>query len=126
MWHIILSSALALLFLVTGAGKVLGLAFAERNRDELEVPPGFWRLVGVLEWAGVIGLILGNWAPAIGLAAAIGLGLLMVGAVVARFRAALRSGQPIREIRGLDRAVSLDVAVLALAVITAVLIIRGI
>ena len=125
MWHVILSVVLALLFLLTGSGKVLGLAFANRNRERLDVSPTFWRITGVLEWAGAVGLIAGVWVPALGVAAAVGLGVLMVGAVVARLRAALRTGQPIREIRGLDRAVSLDVLVLALAAITAVLIVRG-
>ena len=125
MWHIIVSAVLALLFLATGAGKVLGLAFANRNRDALEVPPLFWRLTGVLEWAGAAGLVIGIWIPPLGVAAAIGLGVLMVGAIVARIRAAVLSGQPLREITGLDRAVSLDVVVLALTVITVVLIVRG-
>ncbi len=125
MCHVILSAVLAVLFLATGAGKVLGLAFANRNRDALEVPPTFWRLTGLLEWAGAIGLIVGIWVPPLGVAAAIGLGVLMVGAIVARIRAARLSGEPIREIRGLDRAVSLDLLVLVLAVIDVVLIVRG-
>ena len=124
-WHIILSAFLALLFLITGAGKVLGLAFANRNRDALEIPPAFWRLTGVLEWAGAVGLIVGIWVPPLGVAAAIGLAVLMLGAIVARIRAARLSGEPIRQIQGLDRAISLDLVVLVLAVIDVVLIVRG-
>jgi uncharacterized membrane protein YphA (DoxX/SURF4 family) len=125
VWHIILSVVLALLFLATGSGKVLGLAFANRNRDALEVSPLFWRFTGALEWAGAGGLVIGIWLPPLGVTAAVGLGVLMVGAIVVRIRAALLSGQPLREIHGLDRAVSLDVVVLALAVIEVVLIVRG-
>ncbi len=49
----------------------------------------------------------------------------MVGAIVVRIRAARLSGEPITEIRGLDRSISLDLLVLFLALSTAVLIIRG-
>ena len=125
MWHLILSLALAALFAATGAGKVLGLAFATRNRDELGVNPTFWRATGLLEWAGAAGLVAGLRVAPLGVAAASGLALLMVGAIVVRVRAAVDSGLPLREVHGLDRAVSGDVIVLALAVVDAVLIVRG-
>lgn len=123
MLHVIFSAALALLFLLTGAGKVLGLAFANRNRDRLALHPTFWRVTGLLEWAGAVGLVAGIWWWPLGLAAASGLALLMVGAIASRVRAHRRRQTP-------GRAVALtvtgDAVVFVLAVVTAVLIVRGV
>jgi uncharacterized membrane protein YphA (DoxX/SURF4 family) len=124
MFHLILSILLAALFLLTGGGKVLGLAFSTRGRDALGVSPLFWRVTGLLEWAGAAGLIVGIWVSWVGIAAGIGLAVLMVGAIGVRIAAARRSG-PLTQARGLDRAISADVLVLALAVIDVVLVVRG-
>jgi hypothetical protein len=46
-----------------------------------------WRMIGVLELAGVAGVLVGLvWAP-IGIAAAIGLALLSIGAIAFHLRA---------------------------------------
>ena len=51
-------------------------------RDHLGVKPAQWRMIGILELAGVAGVLVGlAWAP-IGVAAAIGLSLLALGAIV--------------------------------------------
>jgi hypothetical protein len=51
------------------------------------VDPTQWRLIGILELAGVTGVLVGlRWAP-IGVAAAIGLTLLALGAIVFHVRA---------------------------------------
>jgi len=51
------------------------------------VNPVQWRLIGSLELAGVAGALAGlAWAP-IGVAAAIGLALLILGAIVSTLRA---------------------------------------
>ena len=126
MWHFISSPALALLFLATGAGKVLGLAFAKRNRDRLGVSPRFWRITGLLEWAGAVGLLVGLAFPPLGFLAASGLAVLMVGAIVTRLRATRLVGVPAGGARGLALPIAGDVLVLALAVLTAVLIGRGV
>ena len=126
MWHIILSAVLALLFLLTGAGKVLGLAFAKRNRDRLGVHPTFWRVTGLLEWAGAVGLVIGIWWWPLGLAAACGLALLMLGAAGSRVRAGRRAGPTGSGAGRVAIAVAGDAVVLVLVVIAAVLIVRGI
>ena len=126
MWHIILSAVLALLFLLTGAGKVLGLAFAKRNRDRLGVHPTFWRVTGLLEWAGAVGLVIGIWWWPLGLAAACGLALLMLGAAGSRVRAGRRAGPAGSGAGRVAIAVAGDAVVLVLVVIAAVLIVRGI
>ena len=131
MWHVIFSLVLALLFLLTGSGKVLGLAFANTNRDRLGIHPAFWRATGLLEWAGAVGLIAGIWWWPIGLAAACGLALLMLGAIASRVRARLASrsnGQAGGQTSGRSFILTVvgDAVVFALAVVTAVLIARGV
>ena len=123
MWHVIFSVVLTLLFLLTGAGKVLGLAFANQNRDRLGVHPTFWRVTGVLEWAGAVGLIAGIWWWPIALAAACGLALLMLGAIASRVRAHRMHPAPGRTFA---LTIAGDAVVFVLAVLTAVLIARGV
>jgi hypothetical protein len=84
--RIVLSIFVALLLLVTGGGKVLDLPFSRTNRDQLNVPPTFWRITGGLEVAATIGLFWGIWFVPFGLAAAIGVVLLMLGAIGFRIR----------------------------------------
>ena len=110
--RIILSIVLALLLVVTGGGKVLGLPYAHANREKLGVHPTFWRIIGCLELAAVVGLVWGIWLVPFGLAAAIGVALLMVGAF--GFRLRTRDRAAIRE--GIA-----DLVVLVLAVATIVL-----
>lgn len=110
--RIILSIVLALLLVVTGGGKVLGLPYARANRERLSVHPVFWRVTGGLELAAVVGLVWGIWFVPFGLAAAIGLALLMIGAF--GFRLRTRDTAIVRE--GIA-----DVVILALAVVAIVL-----
>jgi uncharacterized membrane protein YphA (DoxX/SURF4 family) len=84
--RVILSVVLGLLLLLTGGGKVLDLAFSRGNREALSVHPVFWRVTGILEVAATVGLIWGIWFVPFGLAAAIGVALLMIGAFVFRVR----------------------------------------
>lgn len=84
--RVILSIILILMLLVTGGGKVLDLAYARGNRDKLSVHPVFWRIIGVLELAAVVGLLWGIWFVPFGLAASIGVALLMIGAFGFRVR----------------------------------------
>lgn len=122
--HVILSAVLAAFYLATGAGKVLGLAYAQKQQRAMRVSPAFWRLTGSLEWLGALGLIVGIWVPWIGLAAAIGLALFMIGAAVARVRAARLSGKfpP----GALAKGVALDAVVFVVVAVLAILIARGI
>jgi hypothetical protein len=84
--RIILSIVLSLMLVVTGGGKVLDLPYARANRDKLSVHPLFWRGIGVLEIAAVVGLVWGIWFVPFSLAAAIGVALLMIGAFLFRVR----------------------------------------
>ena len=124
MLHVILSAVLAVFYLGTGAGKVLGLAYTEKQQRAMRVSPAFWRLTGALEWAGAAGLIAGIWLPWLGLLAAVCLAVFMVGAAVARVRASRLSGRV--PPGALAKGVALDVVVLVIDVALAVLIARGI
>lgn len=63
-------------------------------RDRLGVAPRLWTGIGVLEGFAALGLLVGVVRPAVGTAAAAGVALLMLGAVIAHLRAGL-SGRPL-------------------------------
>ena len=84
----ILSVLLALGFAQVGASKVSTAAdkmVAELGR--LGVSTGLIRLIGALEILGAAGLVIGLWIGPLGIAAAIGLALLMIGAVIYHIKA---------------------------------------
>jgi hypothetical protein len=84
---IVLTAILAAVFLGTAVPKLTGQAQMRERMDHLGVSPGLTRVLGVLEIAAVAGLLLGLlWAP-LGIAAAVGLTLQMVGAVIYHARA---------------------------------------
>ncbi len=84
---LIVTLLLAALFGFAASIKLLGVSQSLAIRDHLGVKPVQWRLIGVCELAGVVGVLVGlMWAP-IGIAAAIGLVLLSVGAVAFHVRA---------------------------------------
>lgn len=107
---VVLSLVLGALFLVTGGGKVAGLPQSLRARDQFGMTPTAWRTIGLLEAAGAIGLLVGLKVGLIGLLAAIGLALLMLGATATRVK-----------VRDQAWLIALDVVVLVLVGITAAL-----
>jgi DoxX-like family len=115
--RITLSLVLSLMLVLTGGGKVLDLAYARANRDKLSLHPVFWRIIGVLELAGVAGLIWGIWFVPFGLAAAIGVALLMIGA----FGFRVRTGD-----KAIMREGVADIAVFVLTLVVIVLSILAI
>src|SRR5947209_12122857 len=102
----VLTVVLALVFLASGGMKLVSLPYSERSRDRFRLSPVLWRTIGVLELAGVAGLLAGTAVPALGVAAAVGLALLMVGATATR----LRVHDPASQVLG-------DLVVLALVVV---------
>jgi DoxX-like family len=107
---VIVTLLLAALFTFSASIKLIGVARSLAIRDHLGVKPLQWRLIGALELAGVAGVLVGLAWPPIGIAAAIGLALLSIGALAFHLRAS-------------DRVVDMVPAVigLALAAATAVL-----
>jgi hypothetical protein len=84
---VIVTVLLAALFTFSSSIKLLGVPRSLQIRDHLGVKPTQWRMIGVLELAGVAGVLVGLvWAP-IGIAAAIGLALLSIGAIAFHRRA---------------------------------------
>ena len=87
---LILDLLLSVMLLGTGGGKLLQATSSLAIRDSLHLSGRTWRTIGALEILAVIGLIVGIWVPAAGIAASAGVVLLMVGAVTARGRARQR------------------------------------
>jgi hypothetical protein len=104
----VLSLIVGALFLVTGGVKVVGLPQSLAIRDHFGIDPQAWRLIGLAECAGAVGVVVGIAVDVLGLLALIGLGLLMIGAIVSR----VRVHDPARLVAG-------DVLVLALVIATA-------
>lgn len=95
-----------------GAAKVVAVPDMRARADHLGFSVGNYRAIGALELAGVVGLAVGlAWAP-IGVAAAVGLIAMMVGAVVCHLRAG-------------DRLVDATPAIVVGAVVVAVLVLQG-
>ena len=85
-----MSSVLAIitgaLFLVTGGVKVLGVRQSLEIRDHFGMQPGLWRIIGTLETAGAVGVLIGIAVPELGVAATVGLACLMLGAIASRLK----------------------------------------
>ena len=78
------------LFALAGFAKVVGLEASQAQREDLRVPEGLWRLIGVLELLGaaaVGGTLLAIVPIKLGELAASGFVILMLGAIVTRLRA---------------------------------------
>jgi hypothetical protein len=97
---------LAGLFAFAGTIKLLGVAQSLAIRDHLGISPGLWRVIGLLEWAGVVGALVGLTWPPLGIAAATGLALLSVGAIVNHVRASDGVGDTAPAVIGLALAVA--------------------
>jgi uncharacterized membrane protein YphA (DoxX/SURF4 family) len=106
---IIVAVAVAVLFLLSGASKLLQHPISVDARDKLAVPGSAWRLIGTAEIAGSAGVLLGLGMRPLGIAAAAGLDLVASGAVGAHRRAH-------------DSLTTAAPAVLALALATAMLV----
>ncbi len=103
---VIVTLLLAALFTFAASIKLLGVPQSLAIRDHLGVTPLQWRLIGTLELAGVAGVLVGLAWPPIGIAAAIGLALLSIGATAFHIKAS-------------DRVVDMAPAVIGIALAAA-------
>lgn len=103
---VIVTALLAALFGFAGLIKIAGLRQSLAIRDHLGVKPVQWRLIGLLELAGVTGVLVGLAWPPIGVAAAIGLALLVLGAIVFHVRASDSVADTAPAVIGLGLAVA--------------------
>jgi hypothetical protein len=78
---IVLSVLLAAAFLGSGGAKLAAAEQSIEIRDRLGVAAGLWRGIGILEVAAAVGLAAGLAVPVLGIAAAVGLVLLLIGAI---------------------------------------------
>jgi hypothetical protein len=84
---IVLTALLAVAFTYTSVIKLIGIADMRASAEHLGFSYPTYRGIGALETAAVIGLLIGLFVPALGVAAAAGLVLLMTGAAVTHLRA---------------------------------------
>jgi uncharacterized membrane protein YphA (DoxX/SURF4 family) len=84
---VILTIVLCVAYLASGAMKIAGLPMARDAAEHFGIPWNGYRGIGVLEWAAVAGLLIGLGVPALGVAAAVGIVLLMIGAIIFHRRA---------------------------------------
>jgi hypothetical protein len=103
---VIVTACLAALFAFSSSIKLLGVRQSLAVRDHLGIKPTPWRLIGALELAGVVGVLVGLWWPPLGIAAAVGLALLSVGAVVSHVRASDSVAQSVPAVIGIGLAVA--------------------
>lgn len=103
---VVVTALLAALFGFAGLIKVVGLRQSLAIRDHLGVRPARWRVIGLLELAGVAGVLVGLVCPPIGVAAAIGLALLVLGAIVFHVRASDSVADTIPAVIGLGLAIA--------------------
>jgi DoxX-like family len=103
---VIVTALLAALFGFAGLIKLFGVRQSLAIRDHLGVKPAQWRVIGVLELAGVTGVLVGLGLAPIGVAAAIGLSLLSLGAIVFHGRASDSATDTAPAVIGLGLAVA--------------------
>ena len=103
---VIVTSCLAALFAFSSSIKLLGVARSLAIRDHLGISPTVWRLIGALELAGVVGVVVGLWWAPLGITAAVGLALLSIGAVVSHVRASDGVTETVPAVLGLGLAVA--------------------
>jgi hypothetical protein len=103
---VIVTVLLAALFSFSSLIKLFGVRQSLAIRDHLGVEPVQWRLIGLLELAGVAGVLEGLVWPPIGVAAAIGLALLVLGAIVFHVRASDSVADTAPAVIGLGLAVA--------------------
>jgi DoxX-like protein len=104
--RVIVTALLAALFGFASLIKIAGLRQSLAIRDHLGVKPVQWRLIGLLELAGVAGVLVGLVWPPIGVAAAIGLALLVLGAIGFHVRASDSVADTAPAVIGLGLAVA--------------------
>jgi len=73
--------ALAVLFVASGASKLVRHPISVTARDKLAIPANQWSLIGAAEIAGAAGVLVGLRVHPLGIAAATGLVIVGAGAL---------------------------------------------
>jgi hypothetical protein len=103
---IVVTALLAAMLGFAGLIKVIGVAQSLTIRDHLGVSPVQWRMIGALELAAVAGVLIGLSWPPIGVAAAIGSALLLLGAIGFHVRSSDSAADTAPAVIGLGLAVA--------------------
>jgi hypothetical protein len=90
----ILAALLVVAFAALGMAKLAAVPAMRAKAEHVGFSVTAYRRIGLLEVLGVVGLLVGAFVPVIGALAAVGLLMLLGGAVVAH----VRNGDGIREI----------------------------
>ena len=83
-----ISLLLAAVCLLPAAGKILGQPKMRQSAAHFGISWPRYRLIGVAELAAAAGVLIGLWWHPLGLAAAAGMALLLLGALITHRRAA--------------------------------------
>ena len=83
-----ISLLLAAACLLPAAGKLTGQPRMRKSAAHFGIPWPRYRLIGVAELAAAAGILIGLWWHPLGLAAAAGMALLLIGAIITHRRAA--------------------------------------
>jgi uncharacterized membrane protein YphA (DoxX/SURF4 family) len=108
---ITISLLLAAACLLPAAGKLTGQPKMRQSAAHFGIPWPRYRLIGVIELAAAAGVLIGLWWHPLGVAAAAGMALLLLGALITHLRAA-DSG---KEMAPALLALAITIAYLAIA-----------
>jgi hypothetical protein len=92
--YAIVAVLLSLLLLMSAGAKLTRNPKVVEGMTVVGVPPGMLTFLAGAEIAGAVGLIVGLWIAPLGIAAAIGVVLYFVGAVLAHLRKSDFKGAP--------------------------------
>jgi uncharacterized membrane protein YphA (DoxX/SURF4 family) len=106
-----LSLLLAAACLLPAVGKLTGQPRMRKSAADFGIPWSRYRLIGVAELAAAAGILTGLWWHPLGVAAAAGMAVLLVGAVVTHRKAA----DSVKEMAPALAGLVLTLAYLALA-----------
>jgi len=85
---ITISVLVAVVCLLPAAGKLTGQPKMRQSAAHFGIPWPKYRLIGVAELAAAAGVLIGLWWHPLGVAAAAGMSLLLLGALITHRRAA--------------------------------------
>jgi len=112
--YLVITITLAAMVVLSGVGKIRRDPRQMRVIHEIVgVPLKYFPLLAACEFAGALGLVLGIWLPALGVAAGIGLLFYFVGAIASHLR--------VGDVKGIGPAVFMLVVAagaLALRIVT--------
>ena len=85
--YVAVSVIYALMCLIPAAMKLSGAEKMRIAAQHFDIPWSRYRLIGVLELAAAAAVVVGVFAPFAGLLAAVGMTVLLIGAVIVHLRA---------------------------------------